>query len=230
MLTDAIAEADGFIASLGREEREALGARLRPIRFGDGEPIVTAGEPGADLYLILEGRAEVGLVSVQGREVTYRDVGPGDMIGEIAAIDRSPRSASVTARGPVLAGVLTRADFEALIADSPGFALAMMRHLTGQIRSVTERVFELSTMLVRDRVVREVLRRGRAAADGADRAELSPAPTHLDLASRIGANREAVSREMSRLSGEGLLTRAGRRLVIPSLAALAEELDDPPEG
>jgi CRP-like cAMP-binding protein len=229
MKEDATADNDGFLGRLAEPERAALTARLRRVRFGDGEPIVAAGEPGADIYVILEGRAEVGLVSVQGREVTYRDVGPGDMIGEIAAIDGSPRSASVTARGPVTAGELSRPDFEALIADSPGFALALMRHLTGQIRSVTERVFELSTMLVRDRLVRELLRRGRAAAgEDEDRAELSPAPTHLDLASRIGANREAVSREMSRLSGAGLLDRAGRRLVIPSLDALGEELDDPP--
>jgi CRP-like cAMP-binding protein len=130
----------------------------------------------------------------------------------------------------VTAGLLPRAEFEALLDASPGFALALLRHLSGSLRRVTERVFELSTMLVRDRLLRELLRRARDGAEpGADRAELSPAPTHLDLASRIGANREAVSREMSRLSAAGVIKRRGRRLEVPSLARLAEELDDPPE-
>jgi len=89
-----------------------------------------------------------------------------------------------------------------------------------QSRLMTERIFEFSTMLVRDRLVHELVRIADDNLAGDGTAVIDPAPTHYDLAARISTHREAVSREMSRLTKLGLISKTGRRLAVHDIAGL----------
>ena len=113
------------------------------------------------------------------------------------------------------------------MADHPSFAESLLVHLVTQVRSLTERVFEFSTLAVRGRVRTELLRlaRQRPAGD-ADTVVLSPAPKHAEIAHRISTHREAVTRELSRLEELGVIAREGRSLRIRDLAALKELSED----
>lgn len=211
-----------FLDRLPAGDAARVRARMRVQRHPAGAELMAADTPGDEMFVILEGRVGISLFAPDGREVSYRDAGPGDLIGELALIDGRPRSASVIARDPVCAGWLGRADLTALLGSSPDFAMELLRHLAVMLRDNTDRVFAMSTLPVRERLLREVLRRARAAA-GAPGAEvrLQPAPTHYELATRIGTHREAISRELSRLAREGLVRREGRVLIVTSVEALA---------
>ena len=151
------------------------------------------------------------------------------LVGVLAAIDDGARSASVVACDVGRTAWVTQAQFRALM-EQPEFAGAIHLHFVARIRSLSERVYEFGTLLVRERLGRELLRLAHEAGPGDGPHVLNPAPGHLELAARIATHREAVSREMSRLARLGVLKRKGRALQIPSCAALAETLDLDDDG
>lgn len=219
----------GVLDRLSPEDREIVEARFTYHSYGEGHTVISHLNQDRDVFFVLEGRVRATLYSRTGREVDYRDAGPGDMVGELAAIDGGPRSATVEALEPARLARLSAAAFRELIETHPAFTNALLKHLSSQVRRLTERVFELSTLSMRERLLRQLLR----LADDADahdgRIEIRPAPTHFELASRIGAYREAVSREMSALQKAGLLEKRRGSLIIKDaeelnrLAGLAEE-------
>lgn len=121
--------------------------------------------------------------------------------------------------GQCLVAVMPRQVFLKALRDQPTFMMAVMVHLTQQIRRLTDRVFEFSTLAVRNRVHAELLRIALPLKIHND-AILSPAPTHEEIASRISTHREAVTREMARLEESGLLRKEGRTLRIENLDRL----------
>jgi CRP-like cAMP-binding protein len=211
---------------LPEEERGAVDRVMTVRVFADGEALINHEDDDRSVFLLLEGTARVVIYADDGKLIEFHEAGPGEMFGELAAIDGAPRSASVVARGEVRAGIITQRDFEALLRDRPGFAVAMLRHLAGQVRRLLERVTEFSTLLVRQRLIRELLRIAEARGIQEDKALIARPPTHFDLAARISTHREAVSREMSMLAKRGLVVRKERALAIPSVSALMEALDD----
>jgi CRP-like cAMP-binding protein len=188
--------------------------------YGAEELIIGHKDETFDVLFLLEGLARVSLYSAEGRRVAFRDIAAGTIFGELSAIDGQPRSASVESTEPCVAAVMRRPHFLAAMAGHPEFATAVARHLTTQVRVLTRRVFEFSTMAVRQRLWAELLRLAEAAASGKGVAELSPAPTHAEIASRISTHREAVTREFAWLEDQGFIVKEGRVLKVPNLARL----------
>ncbi|GMG81512.1 Crp/Fnr family transcriptional regulator [Paralimibaculum aggregatum] len=209
-----------FLDRLGDDTRSRLERHWTRRRRGRGETILLAGEDGTSVHFMLAGQARASLASDEGRTVSFRDFAPGDIFGEFSAIDKAPRSASVVALTDVVVAGLAGSLLDRFVAEDPGFARALLAHVTAVSRDMNTRVFEYSTMLMRERLQRELLRlaaTGRAAGDGV---EIAPAPTHQALADRISSHREAVSREMSRLARAGLVMRRPGALLITDIALL----------
>ena len=91
---------------------------------------------------------------------------------------------------------------------------------------MTKRVYEFSALPVRNRIQSELLRLASLAPREGRIANISGAPTHLEIASRTSTHREAVSRELSRLSRLGLLERRGRGLLVKDVDRLAAMVHD----
>lgn len=184
------------------------------------ELIIGHNDETFDVLFLLEGQARVSLYSADGQRVSFRDIAAGTIFGELSAIDGHPRSASVEAVEPCVAAVMRRPQFLAAIANHPQFTMAVARHLTGQVRVLTTRVFEFSTMAVRQRLWAELLRLAEAAAKGKREVLLERAPTHAEIASRISTHREAVTREFAWLEAQGFIVKEGRALKVPDLEKL----------
>ncbi|MBI2718115.1 MAG: Crp/Fnr family transcriptional regulator [Rhizobiales bacterium] len=184
------------------------------------ELIIAQHDESFDVWFLLKGLARVSIYSVDGQRVGFLDMGPGTIFGELSALDGQPRSASVEAVEPCAVAILPRQRFLEALASQPGFSLAVARHLTGQVRSLTTRIFEFSTMAVRQRLRAELLRMAERSAGGHDTVVLSPVPTHAELASRISTHREAVSREIAWLDDHGFTVKEGRNVRIASIARL----------
>src|SRR5262245_53224851 len=147
-----------FLARLQQPDLDALARRWTVRNYRHNEAIIAHRDPGCDVFFLLEGRARVTLFSDSGREIAYRDVEPGEIFGELAGIDRKPRSASVVALEAARAARLPEAAFRDMVSAHPVFAWALLDHLSVQLRRMTERVFEYSTLVVRKRLILELLR------------------------------------------------------------------------
>ena len=202
------------------ELRDAFLARAQKTKIGRRQLIISEGSHSTEVYLICSGRVQITLYSLHGREVILREMGPNQIFGELAAIDRQPRSANVEALEDSLLACMRGEQFVDFLGAVPKAGLWMSRQLVARIRNLTSRAFELATMPVAGRVQSELLRLAREADAGPDRPVTLPLPTHADLAARIGTHREAVTRELNFLASEGILRQSGRSVEISSVAKL----------
>ena len=209
-----------FLDRLPAADRAAIVTMLTVREYARGANVIHEDDDNTEIFFVLEGAARATIFSEEGRVVSYREIPPGAIFGEIAAIDGQPRSANVVAAEDLVVGRLPSTAFEELIETNPRFTWALLRHLVWQSRDLTRRVFEFSTMLVRDRLIHELLRLAESTGVEEGRAELKPAPTHFDLAARISTHREAVSREMAKLSKQGIVSKDSGVLILHDLNRL----------
>jgi CRP/FNR family cyclic AMP-dependent transcriptional regulator len=217
-LTEAFRRIPLF-AGLHQEALQALSKLSHYQSFAAGEMMIGHQDQSFDVLFLVSGHARVNIYSSAGKRVSFREIREGAIFGELSALDGCPRSASVEAVTSCSAVVMPRQAFLKTVREQPVFMLSVMVHLTTLVRSLTERVFEFSTLAVRNRVHAELL---RIAGDreGRNEARISPPPTHEEIASRISTHREAVTRELARLEEMGLISKEGRVLRINDLAAL----------
>jgi CRP-like cAMP-binding protein len=112
-----------------------------------------------------------------------------------------------------LVAALTSQDFMSLLQRNFDMSVAIMRHLVHIIRTSDQRITDLSTLGVMQRVGRELLRLAEPGPAGAF--SIYPLPTQNEIASQIGTTRETVARTLAQFAQDGLIERDGRRLRIP---------------
>ena len=194
--------------------------------YGPGESILEYLDQSDDVRFVAEGEVCVTIYSATGKAVSFRNLGPGSIFGEYAAIDGAPRSASVEARTSCLVAAMTAPAFRRLLETESVVAQALIRELVRNIRNLTKRVYEFSTLAVNNRIQAELLRLASAAPREGRSARLVPAPRHSDIASRVSTHREAVARELSRLARIGVVERQDKALVVRDLDRLASMLHE----
>ena len=201
---------------------EELAKQCRWRRFAAGQRAISREARDQDVYLIVSGRVRVTSFSAAGRQVTYRDIPAGDWFGDFAAIDGRARSADIVALEDTLVAAMGAAEFRQLLHEHPTVCDHMLHRLVASVRELTERVFDLSTLGVQNRVHAEVLRLVRQAGIKENAARIDPAPKHTDIASQVSTYREQVTRELSAMAKQGLIKRAGGALLIPDVARLEQ--------
>lgn len=191
------------------------------------EVIVRFGDESRDVYFVVSGSASVRIAAANGREVYFRDIGAGEVFGEFSAIDGLHRSATVETVTPCLVATMRNQVFVAILSTEPTVAFALLTTAVSQIRSLTERVYEYSTMAVKNRIQAELLRLARRDAINGEWGRIARLPTDTELANRISTTREAVNREINRLVEEGI-ARRGRlpRELTCNLQALQQLVEE----
>jgi CRP/FNR family cyclic AMP-dependent transcriptional regulator len=119
-----------LFAGMSDRSFEAIAGVASGVRFSAGDEMLRQGDPGTAFYIIVGGRARVDRDGA-----TLRELGPGDFLGEIALVDGSPRTATVTALDPIDALTVKRADFLDLLERLPVFRLEILNALTQRIRA-----------------------------------------------------------------------------------------------
>lgn len=191
--------------------------RLRVLQVQKGRTVISVATQSESVFFVAEGELQALLYSPSGKEVSVRQIGAGDLFGELAALDGLPRATTVVATANARLIEMSRGDFMACLESSTRAALWLSRRLAAEVRRLTERMFELSALGVSSRLHCELLRLAMLAPDGR---LIEPAPTHVELANRIGTHREAVTREISRLAELNILLSERRKLVILDLPQL----------
>ncbi|HYG54987.1 MAG TPA: SulP family inorganic anion transporter [Burkholderiales bacterium] len=127
-------EAFDLMNGLGGEDIARVRALVRRLEFEAGDVVFQEGELGDDMYLIARGTASVKLRQAEGgaptRLVTFA---PGTVFGEVALLDKGPRSATVEADSAMVCYVLGGAQFERLTREHPRIAVQLLRNLAGEL-------------------------------------------------------------------------------------------------
>jgi CRP-like cAMP-binding protein len=186
--------------------------------------ILSVRDRSNDVFFILEGRLQVKNYSQRGREFIFSEIGAGQIFGEFAALDGLPRSASVEAMEDSVVARMKAADFLALLRSDFDLTLRLLRLLTAKSRELSDRLFELIALNARDRICFELARLAAAGIRDGASVMIRPAPTHYELAARVGSHREAVTRELNQLVSHGYLRLGRRHIVIVDMTRFAAEL------
>jgi CRP/FNR family cyclic AMP-dependent transcriptional regulator len=208
-------EVYGQISSLVKWKRYRKGAEVIPY-MGEKD----------DVHFIASGSVRVIIFSFSGKEISYQELGSGEMFGELSAIDQLPRTANVIALEPALIGKISGADYWRLIERYPAIAAATLKRLASMIRFLIDRVYQYGALNVKDRVRMEVLRLAREVLSDNDTATIRNFPTHKEIANRVNTHREAVTKELNELTRMGLIEQNKRALTVKTVAGLTDVISE----
>jgi len=187
--------------------------------------VFSEGEPCAGLFVVESGSVRIFKSSAGGREQVLSIEGPGGSIAELPVFDGGNYPASVIAIDDTVLLFVSRQDFQALCLTHPQVSLKVLKVVGGRLRRLVGIIEELSFTTVRHRLSAYLLRmakkEGRKVARGV---EITLPTNNQELAAQIGTVRELVSRNLSRLQAEGLISIDGRTLVIRDMKTLESDL------
>jgi len=212
-----------LFAKLGSDELGSLSERLRMRTYKRGDTIFRKDDPGAHLFLVLEGAVKIALPGELGQEALVALVRNGEFFGELALFDRGPRSATATALEDTRAGLLAGEDFVAFLESHPAATRVVLEALARTIRRLSDRVEDLIFLDVPSRVAKYLLDLARVNDDAAG-AGLELTLTQDELAAFIGASRVSVNRVLGDLERRELISVRRRKIAIRDADALAREI------
>lgn len=214
------------MSSLGSEDLAALAALGHHRTYPRGARLFLEGAPSDAAYVVVEGRARVFTATAEGNEVTLCVRGPGDLIGEMGALDPgSPRSAGVVALDTLRCQVVGAAELQQFLATHPRATLAVLRLVVARLRDADRRRTEFGSYNATRRLARVLV---EAADEAAARRPAASRQEHVlglslsqrELAGLIGASRESVARALAELRGRGLVATGRRAITIRDSAGL----------
>jgi CRP/FNR family cyclic AMP-dependent transcriptional regulator len=227
ILVPLLSQTDLF-AGFAAEELAACAAAFRRVRFNKGALLFTRGAPGTHLYIVIEGRVRLAITNEEGRELSFRHAATGDLFGEIAAIDGSPRTADATALTEVTAYALERNAFRELWSIKPGIATGVIAFLCSRLRATSSQLEAIALHPLEVRLARFLLVAlgDRQAAPG-KRVPLELGFSQGELAQLLGASRPKVNTALGALESAGAINRTLDRIFCDrvKLAQIAREDD-----
>ena len=124
-----------LFSSCGKKELRAIAKTAKLITIHNGTQMITEGEDGNTMYVILDGTARV---SRGGRRLAT--IGAGDSVGELALLSKGPRTATVVATSDIEAAIITRRQLNGLLEDAPAFARKLLEALADIVRVLDKKV------------------------------------------------------------------------------------------
>lgn len=202
---------DGLL-SLGVSREYSMGSRL-----------FMEGDRSKHVIVLQVGWVKVVAETEEGGQALLALRSRGDLVGEQAALENKPRSASVICASLVMAHVIQQGIFLRYLADHPDVHLAVTRTLSAKLRSETRRRVNFSGLGVDVRLARVlsdlVRMNSRLTSEGT---ELGYALTQPELAAMVGVSEPSIQRALRQLRDIGVLGTGYRRIIILDMAALKE--------
>lgn len=177
---------------------DAVTEHGRTVHFGPGDALLHHGEATRHCYAILDGEVLVSATSTTGATVILGRRGAGTVVGELGSLDGQPRTATVRAVGDVTAVVLTADEFARVLGELPDLAVSELRRLAAQLRELSDR-YSIRGEEVRLRILQLLETHASLSSDPVFRS------TRAELASWVGATREAVTRTLKDMESDGVV-------------------------
>jgi CRP-like cAMP-binding protein len=212
--------AEGFLSELAADERAELEQLGSLRRYRRGDVLFHQGDDAGAVLVLLAGHVKAAMLN-DGREVILAFPGPGELLGELSAIDGHPRSGTVRAVDDVEALVIPGSAFRGFLEHRPRIAFVLLRSVIARLRTADRQRVDYA---VNDVVVRVAGRLvelcDRFGSEDGTSVEIGLSITQDELASWAGASREAVAKAMALLRTLGWVQTERRRILVLDLPAL----------
>lgn len=145
------------------KQRQRLAESMSMRKFSPGQQALTQDDDSSDVFFIVSGYVRVTLFATTGKEVSFQDLDSGEMFGELSAIDGEPRSTNLVAmgKGDTMIVSMSRDAFWSALFNYPALTRCTLERLAGLVRLHCQRIFEYSTLGVKNRIHAELLRLAR---------------------------------------------------------------------
>jgi CRP-like cAMP-binding protein len=212
---------DGFVSVLDPGDLEALTAWGRQRRFPRGSVLFHEGENADHVLIVRSGRVKVSSFTADGKEIVLAVRGPGELLGELSAIDGEPRSASAGALEPVEVLSVPAEDFRAFLGTRPRITVALMQMLSRKLRDADRKRIEFGAYDTVGRVCHRLVelaeRFGERSGEGL---RITLPLSQQELAGWTGSSREAVAKALHQLRVRGYVETARRGITVLDMEAL----------
>lgn len=201
----------GIFQGLDAAVVETVVGRLRLVHFPKGHIVFSQGEPGDDLYIIVDGKVKIGRQAPDGRESLLALMGVSDMFGELSIFDPGPRTSTVTAITDVQAVSMDRTALRIWIEEWPEVAEQLLRVLARRLRRTNDNLADLIFTDVAGRVAKQLLQLAERFGDR-ERGHLRVVHglTQEEIAQLVGASRETVNKALSDFAQRGWIAVEGK--------------------
>ena len=213
--------APDFLSQLDLDDRAVLERSAIRREYPRGCVLLHRGDDAAGVLVLLEGHVKIAAATPDARDAVLGFRGPGDLVGELAAIDGERRSADVAAIEPVVALTLAATDFKRLASQRPGIGRALLQVVVSRQRQADRDLATLGANDVLGRVARRLIELCERYGSDCDAGVAITLPlTQEELAGWTGSSREAVSKALNTLRGLGWVETHRRELVVRDVQSL----------
>ncbi len=186
---------------------------ISPVRtFSKHALLIQEGDTTDNLFILLKGKVRAFSIGGDGKEITFSEYFPVELFGEMA-LDGQPRSASVQATETCQCAIVTKAELQVFLFNEPQFAFEIICKVIARARQATDSARNLALLDVYGRL--KVFLDTEAAIESDGKRSLISRFTHQEIATRIGASREMVSKLLKDLENGGYINfPAQSRIVV----------------
>lgn len=212
-----------LLSSLGQEDFLAMFAAARRTTYETGQVLFSEGDPGTSVFVIESGRVEVSITSLSGRKSILAHMGPGEILGEIAALDGGGRSATVTAANVMTGLVLPRSHVLNYISERPEVAQAVIVELCKKVRNASSMFANRSVVEGGPRLAKALLNLFEKWGEPqGETTVLTEAFSQTEIGDFGGLARENVNRYIKTWVGQDILAHEDGALVLLDRARLED--------
>ena len=212
-----------FMSDLPEDSIHKIAAHFVTISHPPNQVLLLENDWGGSVYFILEGWVKIRTYNLDGKEVTLNILGRGEIFGEMAAMDKMPRSTDAITLTKTLIGRIPAEDFVNLIETEPMAGVHLVQLMAKRLRQINRRLQlrEASSISrVADAILFLVEEQGTEGEKGTE----IPNLPHREISSLSGLARETVTRVLTKLEKKGLIQRNADSMRIPDLPALEETI------
>jgi CRP/FNR family transcriptional regulator len=203
-----------YFAVLDHHTLHRLAQRALSYSFDADEIIFIEGDEAQGLWIIEDGNVKISKLSADGNEYILHLLGAGSTFNEIAALDGGVTPANAIAMSLVSAWTLTPQTLTEIIETQPKVARAMIKMLTGKVRTLNKQIEDLTLYPVMTRLARFLL-------EQAENPVLTgPGITRAAIASHLATTPETISRVLAKLQQSGAIRFDRHRIMITNVALL----------
>jgi CRP/FNR family transcriptional regulator, cyclic AMP receptor protein len=207
--------AETFLEALTPEEAADLRASGRERHYDAGVALFHEGDDAGSVIVLLAGRAKLTVPLSSDREVIIAVRGPGDLLGELAALVDAPRSATVVTIEPVDALIVSGSAFAAFLDRNARVGLVILRLVAERLLYADLQQAQFATHDVVGRVAHRLVElTDRFGVETGDGIVLDVPLSQEELAGWTGASREAVNKALQVLRSLHMIQTGRRRLTV----------------
>ena len=210
-----------LFAELEVDELARVAEVAVPRAFSPGHCVFREGDQSDTCYIVRTGHARAIREHSDGRVLTLKNFGPGDIFGELAMLDDERRSATIEAIDQLEVIAILGADMRRLLRLHADLSVKLIIGLGRRLRETNERLTRQSFQTVQSRVATVLSQLvADAKAEGADGSDVLVTATQAELAQLAGSSRESASRFLATLERAGVISQGRGRLTVHDPAAL----------